>query len=67
MSDTPEPFSMVPMLGMMMIQEQTIERLRILALEWHGKHIPDARFSIRTYEILCEHDQAMKAHEGRKK
>ena len=45
---------------MVVASEMTIERLRTIALEWHLKNISDARFAIRVYEILREHDESLK-------
>jgi len=32
----------------------TLERIRTLAVEWHGKNLTDARFAIRVYEIMTK-------------
>ena len=48
------------MMAVMLISENALERIRVLALEWHGKHLTDQRFSVRVYEILYEYEKAIK-------
>lgn len=48
---------------MMMISLQQrilIERLNVLAIEYHAKQIDAFRFSERVYEMLFDHDKAMR-------
>lgn len=41
-------------------QGMLLERITVLALEWHAKTITDERFAKRVYEMLYESDKAMR-------
>lgn len=66
MSEAERP-DFVALMQLIVAAETTIERIHTLALEWHGKHITDARFSIRVYEILRQHEQEVAALETDRK